>query len=168
MSMISVASVYVALGGGYVQCRNPASFTVEACKTVVEISVVGLVGFGLTFFGVVWTIIGGLTRAGHLTPRQTESHFQVASVDEEKIFLATANQLLGEARLPRARCAGTIAWSQNLPRDACRFKREGFRKPSQLVLSAALRGTLAPEDWKTLMAYYFDRLKPRFSLVMRF
>jgi len=168
VSMLSVATAYVSLGGGYAECRNPATFTVEACTTVVEVAVVGLIGFGLTFFGVIGTIIGSLVRAGHLTPRQLESHLQVATVDEEKMFLATANQLLSEAKLPRAHSVGTIGWSEYLPWYECRFKREGFRKPSKLVLSAELRESLTQDDWKTLMAYYFDKLKPRFSLVMRF
>jgi hypothetical protein len=67
---------------GDTRCQNPATFAVQACTTVAEVSVVGLIGFGLTFFGVVGTIIGGLVRAGHLTSRQLESHPPVASVDE--------------------------------------------------------------------------------------
>ena len=37
VSMLSVATAYVSLGGGYAECRNPATFTVEACTTVVEV-----------------------------------------------------------------------------------------------------------------------------------
>jgi hypothetical protein len=166
--MLSFAGVYVALGDGYAGCQNPATFTVQACTTVVEVSVVGLIGFGLTFFGIVGTIIGGLVRAGHLTPRQLESHPQVASVDETNLLLATANRLLGEARLPRARSVRTILWSENLPWYACRFRRQGFRKPSQLVLPASLRGKLAQDEWKIISAYYFEALKPRLSLAMTF
>src|SRR5207249_2422072 len=76
--------------------------------------------------------------------------------------------LLGVAKLPRPRSVGTIAWSENLPWYMCRFKREGFRKPSQLVLSAPLRESLAPEDWSILLAYYIAHLKPHFSLALRF
>jgi len=168
ISMLSFAVVFVALGGGYAGCQKPATFTVQACTTVAEVSVVGLIGFGLTFFGMIGTIFGGLIRAGYLTPREPESHPQMASVDESNLLLATASQLLGEARLPRARSVGTISWSQNLPWYACRFKREGFRKPFQLVLPASLRAALALDDWKILFAYYFDRLKPRLSLAMKF
>src|SRR5947208_4658892 len=112
--MLSVATAYVSLGGGYAECRNPATFTVEACTTVVEVAVVGLIGVGLTCSGVIGTIIGSLVRAGHLTPRQLESHLQVATVDEEKMFLATANQLLSEAKLQ-----GLILWGQSDGRSTC-------------------------------------------------
>ena len=166
--MLSIAIVYLALGGEYAPCQNPATFTVQACTTVVEVSVVGLIGLGLTSFGVVGTIIDSLVRAGYLTPRHLEPHPQLASTAETEIFLAMANQLLGEAKLPRARSVGTIAWSENLPWYMCRFKRQGFRKPFQLVLPASLRGSLALDDEKTLLAYYVDRLKPRLSLVLRF
>jgi hypothetical protein len=168
ISMLSFAVVFVALGGGYAGCQKPATFTVQACMTVVEVSVVGLIGFGLTFFGIVGTIIGGLVRAGYLTPRQLEPHPQVASVDETNLLLATASKLLGEARLPRARSVRTISWSQNLPWYAWRFRSEGFRKPSQLVLPASLRGKLAPDEWKIILAYYFEALKPRLSLAMTY
>jgi len=166
--MLSIAIVYLALGGEYAPCQNPATFTVQACTTVVEVSVVGLIGLGLTFFGIIGTIIGSLVRAGYLTPRHLEPHPQLGSAAETELFLAMANPLLGEAKLPRAGSVGTIAWSENLPWYMCRFKREGFRKPSQLVLSAPLRGSLAPDDWKTLLAYYIAHLKPHFSLALGF
>jgi len=112
--MLSIAIVYLALGGEYAPCQNPATFTVQACTTVVEVSVVGLIGLGLTFFGIIGTIIGSLVRAGYLTPRHLEPHPQLGSaaepavvhvpVQERRFSKAFPTRPVGPApRIPSAR-----------------------------------------------------------------
>ncbi len=162
--MLAVAGVYL---GPVAQSQNPANCVPQTCLTNVVFAFIGLVGFGLALWGVVGTIIGGLVRVGYIQLKPPEAHPQIGLGPEDERILAIANELLGEAKLRRTRYVGTVAWSENLPWYVCRFRRQGFRKPPQLLLWAALRGSLEPEDWKILLAYYFAGLKPRFWMMAR-
>ncbi len=162
--MVVVAGVYL---GPVAQSQNPANCVPQTCLTNGIFAIIGLVGFGIALWGVVGSILGSLVRAGYIQLKPPETHPQIGSSPEDEKILAIANELLGETKLPRIRYVGTLAWSENLPWYGCRFKRQGFRKPPQLLLWTPLRGSLEPEDWKILLAYYFAHLKPRFWMMAR-
>lgn len=50
-----------------------------------------------------------------------------------------ANELLAQSKLWKIRSIESLAWADGQPWYVCTFKRQGWRKPPQLVLSAGLR-----------------------------
>ena len=61
----------------------------------------------------------------------------------------------------RLRNAETLAWSDTQRWEWLRFKWQGYRKPSMLVVAGGLRGRLEPEDWKTYLSWHYLQHKPR-------
>jgi hypothetical protein len=73
--------------------------------------------------------------------------------------------MLGKRRVAkRLRNVETLAWSDMQGWESPRFKWQGYRKPSMLVISAGLRERLEMQDWSTYLSWhYLERgwLKPR-------
>jgi hypothetical protein len=96
--------------------------------------------------------------------RRVEST-EIGDGPEEKRLLEVAREIPGQRRVAkRIRNVETLAWSDMQGWESPRFKWQGFRKPSTLVISAGLRGRLEMDDWRTYLAWnYLQRgwLKPR-------
>jgi hypothetical protein len=83
----------------------------------------------------------------------------------EKRMLEIVRAMLSKRRVAkRLRNVETLAWSDMQGWESPRFKWQGYRKPSMLVISAGLRERLEMQDWSTYLSWhYLERgwLKPR-------
>jgi hypothetical protein len=80
---------------------------------------------------------------------------------EEKRILEIVREILSHRRVAkRLRNVDTLAWSDMQGWDSTRFKWQGYRKPSMLVICKGLRGKLETEDWRTYLCWRYLRLTP--------
>jgi len=82
-------------------------------------------------------------------------------LEEERILEITRETLAHRRMSKRLRNVETLAWSDTQRWEWLRFKWQGYRKPSMLVVSAGLRGRLKLEDWKTYLSWHYLQHKPR-------
>jgi len=82
-------------------------------------------------------------------------------LEEERILEMTREILAHRRVAKRLRNAETLAWSDTQRWEWLRFKWQGYRKPSMLVVAGGLRGRLEPEDWKTYLSWHYLQHKPR-------
>jgi len=85
-------------------------------------------------------------------------------LEEERILEITREILAHRRVAKRLRNVATLAWSDTQRWDWLRFKWQGYRKPSILLVSAGLRGRLELEDWKTYLSRHYLQHKPRQTL----
>ena len=85
-------------------------------------------------------------------------------LEEERILEITREILAHRRVAKRLRNVATLAWSDTQRWDWLRFKWQGYRKPSMLLVSAGLRGRLGLEDWKTYLSWHYLQHKPRQTL----
>jgi hypothetical protein len=85
---------------------------------------------------------------------------QDGSFSDDKEILWKANELLPGIKLRRYHSVQSIDWADNQPWYWSHLSRKGFRGPTTLVLASSVRGRLGPDDWKTLLTYYFLQYKP--------
>ncbi len=85
-------------------------------------------------------------------------------LEEERILEITREILAHRRVAKRLRNVATLAWSDTQRWDWLRFKWQGYRKPSILLVSAGLRGRLELEDWKTYLSWHYLQHKPRQTL----
>jgi len=82
-------------------------------------------------------------------------------LEEERVLEITREILAHRRMSKRLRNVETLAWSDTQRWEWLRFKWQGYRKPSMLVVSAGLRGRLKLEDWKTYLSWHYLQHKPR-------
>lgn len=84
---------------------------------------------------------------------------------EEEHILEITREILAHRRVAkRLRKVEALAWSDTQSWYWLRFKWQGYRKPSMLVVASGLRGRLEPEDWRTYLNWHYLRHKPRQTL----
>ena len=84
---------------------------------------------------------------------------------EEKHILEITREILAHRRVAkRLRNVKELAWSHTQPWYWLRFKWQGYRNPSMLVVANGLRGRLELEDWRTYMGWHYLQHKPRQTL----
>ncbi len=102
-----------------------------------------------------------LTGNGPAKVKRVES-LEVGDSLEEKRILEIVQEILGQRRVgKRLRNVETLAWSDMQSWQSPRFKLQGFRKPSALIVSAGLRGKLEMNDWKTYLGWHYHQHNTR-------
>ena len=87
---------------------------------------------------------------------------QIGNGEEEKRILDLLREVLRHRRMAkRIRNVESLAWSDTQSWESPRFKWQGLRKPSVLVLSAGLQGRLEIGDWKTYLNWRYLQLNTR-------
>ncbi len=119
-------------------------------------AVPGAVGWVLVLVCGHRALFGYLSLAGVNTSKR-EEHLQAGSTQEDGQILETAKELLSNRRIQRLRPVDTLAWSDRQAWYAPPLRGAGLGKPSRIVLSAGLRGRIDIQDWRTLLAYYFQQ-----------
>ena len=102
-----------------------------------------------------------LTENRSVNVKRTEG-VQIGNGEEEKRILDLLREVLRHRRMAkRIRNVETLAWSDTQSWESPRFKWQGLRKPSVLVLSAGLQGRLEIGDWKTYLNWRYLQLNTR-------
>ena len=159
-AVMAVANVFVEKLSNF---KAPTGCTSATCLEVTGIS---LLGFSI-MIGAGWSIFRGLINAGYIQPKPSQP-LVPGSGGEDGRILAIANELLAQLKLRRTRFVETLSWSHTLPWYSASFGRQGFRKPSGLVLCIQLRESLGLDEWRTLLNYYFVVNKPRLTIFSSF
>jgi hypothetical protein len=166
IAMITVASVNV---GQSLQNGRPPPCFPQTCPDLAYFAILGLAGFFVAMWGLIETIAGLLIRQGHL--EYTSGPLTPAlpgSGPEDESIISIAKELQNRIKRPKFGTITSLAWSDYQPWYWPGFKRTGIRMPITLLLSADLRTRLDTEDWRILLAYYFQNLKPRSRLFLEF
>jgi hypothetical protein len=104
------------------------------------------------------------TRTRWLNGKGVES-LEVGDGPEERHILEIVRETLREKRVAkRLRNVETLAWSNIQAWESPRFKWQGYRKPSMLVVSSGLRGRLEMDEWSTYLRWHYLQrgwLRPR-------
>ena len=143
----AVANVFVQVLSHF---RFPTDCTSTLCFWTLGTSIGGFV---LMMLGA-WGIYSGLVRAGYIQPTRSPPILQAGSGPEDDRILMIANELLSKFKLRGTRFFETLAWTENSQWFWINMN-QGFRKPRQLVLWIRFRGMLSPDEWRTLLSYYF-------------
>jgi hypothetical protein len=90
---------------------------------------------------------------------------EVSYGPEERRILEIVRETLSKRRVAkRLRNVDTLAWSNIQAWESPRFKWQGYRKPSMLVVSAGLRDRLEMDEWSTYLRWHYLQrgwLRPR-------
>src|SRR5437660_994937 len=148
--------------------RPPACFP-QSCPSLVLFAFLGLAGFFVALWGGGETIAGFLIREGvleyHTGPLPPP---QPGSDPEDENILSMARELQRVVKRPKFGEITNIAWSEYQPWYSGGLKRKRIRQPVTLLFFADFRGRLDPEEWRTLLTYYFFHFKPRMRIVLRY
>jgi hypothetical protein len=112
-----------------------------------------LAGFVL-MIGAAWAVFRTLRGAGYIQTSRSPTIVQPGSGPDDETILAIANELLPKFKVVGKRHIEGLAWTNNSQWYWINTNLR-FKKPPHLILWNRFRGMLTPDDWRTLLSYYF-------------